>query len=78
MKIYRVAHRDSGGEHEGYTYHRTKKLAEEALEKAIGCCEDAGGDFWDADTALEEITFKPTKDGIIRMLHQFGSHPDNG
>jgi ribosomal protein S11 len=67
MKIYQNSYRDEGQEHQGYSYHQSKREALKVARKH-GCGE----------VTTEVIEVQPSKAGIIRALRIYGGHPDNG
>ena len=77
-KIYRLSLREYGdaNESEGYAYFATRAEAETAKRDQ----EDIL-DFESASTVPPEVESYPVpraKADVIRMLREWGSHPDNG
>jgi hypothetical protein len=72
MKVYRVGLRDVWSEHKGYLFYSSKSEAEAEQKKDN---KDRGNSMQDEVT---EIEFDLTKKGVIEMLNQWASHPDNG
>jgi len=74
VKIYRVHHRDSVAESQGYEYFTSKK-------KAVKAARENAKDFEYAyaySDQVQIIEFKNNKKGILYALGVCGSHPDNG
>lgn len=73
MKLYRVEPRDDFDESQGFTYFSSKR---EALKFKRECEEDAPHNS--TEIVVDEIEFEMNKKGILRLLHRWASHPDNG
>ncbi len=75
MKIYKVTHITVGSEHNGYTYHTSKKAAEkEKRDDFSEWVENSGH----ADTIIETFDVSINKKSILEFLNLNCSHPDNG
>ena len=70
MKIYRVEFVDTANGSQGFGYYDSKIEAEKNIQEF----EEAN----DGETTLVIIEMKNTKDAILRVLNEYGSHPDNG
>lgn len=70
MKIYKVTRRRSFNEHAGYSYYSNKRKAEQEQRKE----NDGGND----NDEVQEYDFTLTKKGILELLEQVATHPDNG
>jgi hypothetical protein len=73
MKIFRVSLNDPMHENKGYEYFSSKKAAEKCLRDH---CKS-----WDMVYEEDNITMKDVMIGkyeILRLLNEWGSHPDNG
>jgi hypothetical protein len=57
-------------EHDGYSYYTNKREAEQHQR-----AENDG--MKDGDDVIEYY-FKPTRKGVLALLHMVASHPDNG
>ena len=72
MKLYRISwtgiQDDNRGEHQGYSYHRSKR------EVALVMSQRREFAASDAET----ITIRNNLPGIILALNKYGSHADNG
>lgn len=73
MRLYRVGARDDFEEHQGYEYFSSKR---EALKYVKNFNEYAP--LCAMPIEVEETTFEMTKKGIIGLLTEWASHPDNG
>ncbi len=68
-----------GGEHFGYTYHRTKR---EAL-KALHDPDNEAADWWGGKDdavkhAIDAMEVPRTKTEVLALLDWWASHPNNG
>ena len=70
MKIYRVSSHNSFAEHTGYDYF-SSKLAAEREQKKIN-------EENNRDDEVSEYEFPLTKKGVLGLLIEVASHPDNG
>jgi hypothetical protein len=75
MRFYQVHMTHEAGESAGYSYHTSKRDAEQAM--AHWRSNDPGPDL-DHDASITEIEIRPTKAGILSALKRFASHNDNG
>lgn len=74
MVIYRVETPHNSDESSGYVYFSNKQKAEEYLSQL----RKEHGEWWKWDNEpIEKIEFENNKSGIISMMTQFASHPDN-
>jgi hypothetical protein len=71
MKIYRVSLSEQVEGHRGYEYFSSKRQAD---EKARAFDYETDGN----EAIVETIELKLTKKDVLRVLNQYGSHPDNG
>lgn len=72
MKIYRASFRDDFNEHKGYQYFTSKTKAGLIQKKHNNKLDKVNRE------EVEEIEFTLSKAGIISLLNQYASHPDNG
>jgi hypothetical protein len=79
MKFYRVSYSQEGGNSAGFSWHRTRR---EALAAARKDYNQDPAEYDNNDRAIEErieaIDVVPTKAGILKAMHRYASHPDNG
>jgi hypothetical protein len=72
MKLYRVQYWNDMGEHCGSDFLPTK-VACRRSESAWRGCKAKG-----ARAETDEVTFTPTKKGILDLLQRVAAHPNNG
>lgn len=72
MIIYRNSYFDEEGSHAGYTWHSSKRKADEEARS----WEDSGREL--RDTAEPIVVASLTKRELIRMLNCYADHPNNG
>lgn len=74
MKIYKVsiwdAMEDGQDEHTSIQYTSNKKSAEKILSK--------NAEGYRGEECLDEINFDLSKKGILNMLNNYFTYPDNG
>jgi ribosomal protein L2 len=70
MKLYQVTRRRALREHDGYSYYASKTVAEKEQRKE--------NDNETNQDDVREIEFTPNKKGIIALLNEIASYPDNG
>lgn len=76
MKIYRLDKRGEAGVSFGFEYFTTIKEARKACRDWMGDDEESICNAEGTDIVAIEVT--PTKPGIMRVLKQWATHPDNG
>lgn len=69
MRIYRVSVTGEWDEHQGFLFTSSRREADR--ERA-----SARRDGFKAE--IEVLTVKPTRKGILALLSEIASHPDNG
>ena len=82
VKFYRVGYSREGGNSGGYAWFTSRAEA----VKAAKADQAQEPDEYDYGThgkipitqMIDEIEVKPTKTGILRLLNDYASHPDNG
>ena len=78
MKIYQVSRREESDGHAGFSYHASRREAEQAVRE---WCDASS---WDAEkmalpaASIEVIEFEATRSGIIEMMNHYAAHNDNG
>ena len=70
MKKYKVHLKNPSGESTGYYYSFNKREAQQVQNKS-------NKELYVKDT-IQEIEFEMNKKGIVGLLIEAGSHPDNG
>lgn len=73
MKLYRVGLRDDFDEHQGYEYFSSLRDAKKCVKEC-----NATSPLCSTPIEVEEITFHLSRHGIIDLLANWASHPDNG
>jgi hypothetical protein len=71
MKIYRVHYTQNGGESVGYEFFANKKDAQRRMEEYNAEDEDH-------TSTCDFFNVKPSKKGILALLHYWAGHADNG
>lgn len=71
MRFYRVDTSKDGGNSAGYEWFTNKREAEQHAAKFRN---ENPNEFVDVDT----VDIVPSKKGILKALHLYASHPDNG
>ena len=75
MKIYRVGYNTNQAASVGFAYFTTKKSAEKSLSDFKKEHSD-WVDFGSMNIEVEDVEI--SKAGILSILNQWASHPDNG
>ena len=57
----------------GYSYYSSRRDAKQAEREFLETCADE-----EPRVEWHEIDVPLTKDGVLRALNTYGSHPDNG
>lgn len=80
MKFYQVRYSKEGGNSGGFSWHTNRKDARTAARVDYDANQSEYDDHGEADLdmRISEIYVNPTKQGILRALRLFASHPDNG
>lgn len=77
MKVYRVHFRDEEDMSLGFEFFSSKEAAERR-QREHAKQETAGGSAEVPWSECEAIEFKPTRQGILKLLEHVAHHPDNG
>jgi len=76
MKIYKVDYRAEGYTSRGFSFHSSKREADQAGRSAMKAAQGAEEDI--ASFEVELIEVQPTRRGIVETLNRHAKHPDNG
>ena len=75
MAIYRVSYEHAIYGSQGFSYHTNKRDAKKAAREHL----EINDDGYDVPVAsIESMPTPKTKADVVRLLDQWGSHPDNG
>lgn len=80
MKFFRVSYSKEGGNSGGFTWHTNHR---EALAAAKADYDQDPDEYNHhaprrGSDRIEAIEIAPTRNGILRALVRFATHPDNG
>lgn len=75
MKVYRVCYYNNSDSSQGFSYHTSKAEAASKLSKF----KKQEGENFDSDRSSIDMEDIPIgKIEFLKLLNQWGSHPDNG
>lgn len=73
MILYRVSTFTENGNSAGFSWHTKLREAQDAKAEAKANHIDE-----EREPEIERIEVKLTRDGVLRALNRYASHPDNG